>query len=169
MNSNSNLTITDYKVDPVSQQISEVYINGEKLETGSDPVLSDNVSVTKSTQNTMINVVAPDGYDGMKKISLTLTGSGFALPGSIPKYEFKDEEGNTYSYFIIGMPESVGSEWVAPTKDWWGFYTDIIGQTELYFYSEYYCDLTLEVREIDGKYVFYMSGSDVYYEYVRKA
>ena len=47
MNSNSNLTITDYKVDPTSQQISEVYINGEKLETGSDPeLISKTINVT---------------------------------------------------------------------------------------------------------------------------
>ena len=31
MKSNSNLSITNFKVDPTSQQISEIYINGEKI------------------------------------------------------------------------------------------------------------------------------------------
>lgn len=77
MNSNSNLTITDYKVNPTSQQISEVYINGEKLETGGEPKLQEiNVNIINTNYfdehsgNSYAKYVEPDvGYDGLSKVN----------------------------------------------------------------------------------------------------
>lgn len=86
MNSNSNLTITDYKVDPNSQQISEVYINGEKLETGSEPVLQNKSVEIRSmdqfdrfTTGMYVKEVEPsEGYDGMSKANFAVSSSLFA-------------------------------------------------------------------------------------------
>jgi hypothetical protein len=45
--SNSNMVITGYKVDPTTQQITSLEVNGETIETGSDPVLiSKTINVT---------------------------------------------------------------------------------------------------------------------------
>lgn len=83
MNSNSNLTITDYKVDPTSQQISEVYINGEKLETGSEPKLQ-NKSVdirsmdqfdTFATGMYVKEVEPSEGYDGLSKATFGVSAA----------------------------------------------------------------------------------------------
>ena len=75
MKSNSNLTITDYKVDPASQQISEVYINGEKLETGSPVTVEDNKTATinVSTYTSPVEITPTSGNDAMAKATVTLS------------------------------------------------------------------------------------------------
>lgn len=84
--SNSNLTITDYKVDPISQQISEIYINGEKLETGSEPKLQNkSVDIRSMDQfdsfatGMYVKEVEPsEGYDGMSKADFQVSALLFA-------------------------------------------------------------------------------------------
>ena len=78
MNSNSNLEITDYKIDPTSQQISEVYINGEKLETGGSAKLVDFEETWKvNDYGTEIKVtnerLKEEGFDGISSVDITLT------------------------------------------------------------------------------------------------
>ena len=88
MKSNSNLEITDYKVDPVSQQISEVYINGEKLETGSDPVLiSKTINVSSLSDMEYVSygdryyvgdsITNHPGKDGFKSFGVYIFASLF--------------------------------------------------------------------------------------------
>lgn len=86
MNSNSNLEITNYKVDPTSQQISEIYINGEKLETGSEPKLQNkSVDIRSMDQfdkfatGMYVKEVEPsEGYDGMSKANFQVSALLFA-------------------------------------------------------------------------------------------
>ena len=85
MKSNSNLMITDYKVDPTSQQISEVYINGEKLETASPVTVEDNKTATinVSTYTRPVEITPTSGNDAMAKATVTLSN----IPsGSAPDY-----------------------------------------------------------------------------------
>lgn len=64
MKSNSNLSITDFKIDPNSQQISEIYINGEKLETGGSSAKLENYENTTSSSE---EITPSDGFDGIKE------------------------------------------------------------------------------------------------------
>jgi hypothetical protein len=78
MKSNSNLEITNYSINPVTQQISEVYINGEKLETGGSANLVDFEETWKvNDYGTKIKVtnegLKERGYDGISSVDITLT------------------------------------------------------------------------------------------------
>lgn len=64
MKSNSNLSITNFKVDPTSQQISEIYINGEKLETGGSSAKLENY---KNTASSSKEITPSTGFDGIKE------------------------------------------------------------------------------------------------------
>ena len=108
MKSNSNLTITDYKVDPTSQQISEVYINGEKLETGSEPVLQNkSVSISSMSQfdsfatGYHIKEIEPsEGYDGMSKATFEVSASLFA-PTSMKMVTLRKVSSSTTTNGVI--------------------------------------------------------------------
>lgn len=91
MKSNSNLTITDYKVDPTSQQISEVYINGEILETGSSVTVEDNKAATinVSTYVSPVEITPTAGNGAMAKATVTLTN----IPsGSVTLYAYNEND-----------------------------------------------------------------------------
>lgn len=75
--SNSNMVITGYKVDPTTQQITSLEVNGEAVETGGDPNLQ-NVDVSIVTLNyfdshsagAYVKEVEPSAeYDGMSKVT----------------------------------------------------------------------------------------------------
>lgn len=111
MKSNSNLMITDYKVDPTSQQISEVYINGEKLETDSPVTVEDNKAATinVSTYTQPVEITPTSGNDAMAKatvtlsnipsggadylLQVTLSGAGGAVHAFIENADAMEEEG----------------------------------------------------------------------------
>lgn len=108
MKSNSNLTITDYKVDPTSQQISEIYINGEKLETGSEPILQNKVVNISSMQQFDIfstgyyekEIKPSENYDGLSKATFRVISTLFA-PDSIKMVTLKKISSSTTINGII--------------------------------------------------------------------
>lgn len=112
MNSNSNFMITDFKVDPTSQQISEIYINGEKLETGNAKLMDLEEEWRVQDYGTEIKLtnerIKELGYDGLSSLDITLTDilpesvtvdditvSVGELPNTVTKpITIRDEEGN---------------------------------------------------------------------------
>ena len=78
MKPNSNMTITGYTVDPTSQEISSLEVNGEKLETGGGANLVDFEETWKvNDYGTEIKVtnegLKEHGYDGLSSVDITLT------------------------------------------------------------------------------------------------
>ena len=72
--SNSNFEITNFSVDPVTQQITSLEVNGEVVEIdGAD--LDDNKAATinVSTYTEPVEVTPTAGKDGMKKATITLS------------------------------------------------------------------------------------------------
>ena len=86
MQPNSNMTITDFKINPTSQQISEIYINGEKLETGSEPTLQNKSATITSMEQfdtfatgRYVKTLEPsEGYDGLSKATVQISALLFA-------------------------------------------------------------------------------------------
>lgn len=81
MKPNSNMTITGYTVDPTSQEISSLEVNGEAVETGGAD-LEDNKAATinVSTYTEPIEVTPTSGKESMKKATITLSN----IPGGVP-------------------------------------------------------------------------------------
>lgn len=79
MKQNSNYTITKAVVDTTSQEVTDIYVNGNNHFTAGDAVsLEDNktVSINAVTGNTSTEIEPSDTYDAMKKVTLTLDKSG---------------------------------------------------------------------------------------------
>lgn len=74
MKPNSNTNITNFTVDPTTQQITSLEVNGEVVETGSAD-LDDNKTATinVSTYTEPVVVNPTSGKDGMKKATITLS------------------------------------------------------------------------------------------------
>lgn len=82
--SNSNFNITKVKVDPVSQEITELEINGKSVETGgseanlqevvfdlSSPLEVGNIFGDKATE---VEIHPSEGYDGIEKVTIQPDG-----------------------------------------------------------------------------------------------
>lgn len=87
MKPNSNTIITGYKVDPTTQQITSLEVNGESVETGGDPNLQ-NKSETISSMDQFdsfatgmyVKEVEPsEGYDGLSKATFQVSSLLFAV------------------------------------------------------------------------------------------
>lgn len=78
MKSNSNTNITNFTVDPITQQITSLEVNGETVGSAD---LDDNKTATinVSTYTEPVEVIPTSGKDGMKKATITLSNipSGF--------------------------------------------------------------------------------------------
>ena len=83
--SNSNFEITNYSVDPVTQQITSLEVNGTPVSSSID--LEDNKAATinVSTYTQPVEVTPTEGKDGMKKATITLSN----IPsGSVTLYAY---------------------------------------------------------------------------------
>lgn len=86
MKSNSNMIITGYTVDPTTQQITSLEVNGETVETGSEPVLQNKSVYIRSMDQfdrfatgMYVKEVEPsEGYDGMSKANFQVSSLLFA-------------------------------------------------------------------------------------------
>lgn len=94
MKSNSNMEITGYSIDPTTQQITSLEVNGEVVETGGAADLDENkaVSIDVSMYTEPVVVNPTSGKDGMKKATITLT-SLIGEPSRLYKYGLVDNEG----------------------------------------------------------------------------
>lgn len=83
---NSNMVITGYKVDPTTQQITSLEVNGETVETGGEPELQNkSVAISSMEQfdsfatGMYVKEVEPsEGYDGMSKANFQVSALLFA-------------------------------------------------------------------------------------------
>lgn len=101
MKSNSNLRITGFTVDPTSQEITSLEVNGTPVSSSAD--LDDNKTATinVSTYSTPVEVTPTEGKEGMKKATITLS--------NIPS-------GTLYAWKQVGDPSAEGSIFIY-TKD----------------------------------------------------
>lgn len=125
--SNSNFNITKVTVDPVSQEISSLEINGKPIETGGgselETVIFDartplNVSSVFGPKLGPVEIHPSEGYDGIEKVTIQpdgLTGYplfdptklGFAYEAEQPEglelletIEIQNAPGD-YTYYIV--------------------------------------------------------------------
>ena len=68
--SNSNFNITKVTVDPTSQEITNLEINGKAFESGSEPNLEE-VTDTINENGTFL-IEPSEGYDGISSLDLTV-------------------------------------------------------------------------------------------------
>ena len=99
MKSNSNLSITGYTVDPTSQEITSLEVNGSAISTSAD--LDDNKAATinVSTYTEPVEVTPTSGKDGMKKATITLSN----IPSGIPDLVYSsslESDGDDTAYVI---------------------------------------------------------------------
>lgn len=105
MKPNSNTNITNFSVDPITQQITSLEVNGEVVETGGAD-LDDNkaVSIDVSTYSGTVEVNPTSGKDGMKKVSIDLTN--IPLPtGWTYVYHNGNSNGSDHEMYIISSVE----------------------------------------------------------------
>jgi hypothetical protein len=91
MKSNSNTNITNFTVDPVTQQITSLEVNGEVVKTGGadlDENKTATIDVSTYTEPVVVNPTS--GKDGMKKATITLTN--LTEPSRLYKYGLVDNE-----------------------------------------------------------------------------
>lgn len=91
MKPNSNMIVTGYTVNPTSQEISTLEVNGEAVSTGSAD-LEDNKAATidVSTYTQPVEVTPTEGKDGMEKATITL--SNIPVVSDIETYGLSDNE-----------------------------------------------------------------------------
>lgn len=96
--SNSNLVITNYSVDPVTQQITNLEVNGSAISTSAD--LDDNKAATinVSTYTQPVEVTPTSGKDGMKKATITL--SNIPVLGNNIYFSYLEKEDETRGYVV---------------------------------------------------------------------
>lgn len=77
MKQNSNYTITKAVVDATSQEVADIYVNGNNHFTA-EASLEDNktVSINAVTGDASTEIEPSDAYNAMKKVTLTLDKSG---------------------------------------------------------------------------------------------
>lgn len=83
--SNSNFNITKVTVDPVSQEISSLEINGKPVETGGEPNLQ--AKDLGFVAADVVTTVTPDaGYDGLSSVSFWTEADIFSRTVNTVKY-----------------------------------------------------------------------------------
>lgn len=136
MKPNSNMTITGYTVNPISQEISTLEVNGEAVSTG--PVdLEDNKAATidVSTYTQPVEVTPTEGKDGMEKAIITLSnipvvsdietyGLASAEPDwtNISGFAFMPSDKTQEGYAVING----SSGWSKDTATWNEDFTKIV-------------------------------------------
>ena len=74
MKSNSNTNITNFSVDPITQQITSLEVNGEVVETGgADLDENKTATIDVSTYTEPVEITPTSGKDGMAKATITLS------------------------------------------------------------------------------------------------
>ena len=95
MKSNSNYTITKAVVDTTSQEVTDIYINGNNhFAPYSTPVEveenhTDTIDVLSNTEP--VEIEPSDGYDAMGKVTVTLDKSGFVNNPTVTLSGISDE------------------------------------------------------------------------------
>ena len=80
MKSNSNLEITNYSIDPITQQLTSVEINGTIVSSSADLEDNKTTTINVSTYTQPVEVMPTSGKEGMKKATITLSN----IPGGVP-------------------------------------------------------------------------------------
>lgn len=117
--SNSNMVITGYKVDPTTQQITSLEVNGEAVETGGEPNLQNkSVDIRSMDQfdsfatGMYVKEVEPsEGYDGMSKATLMVSALLFAVD-NMKMVTLIDERGLTTKKVVITNSNVVSFSYV---------------------------------------------------------
>lgn len=107
--SNSNLHITNFSIDPTSQEITSLEVNGSTISTSAD--LDDNKTATidVSTYTEPVEVTPTSGKDGMKKATITL--SNIPVPGGVSKlYAWTYSNGEHVNKSIYTITATPGSD-----------------------------------------------------------
>lgn len=78
--SNSNMVITGYTVDPTSQEITSLEVNGATVSSSADLDNNKTATINVSTYTQPVEVTPTSGKDGMKKATITLNN----IPSGIP-------------------------------------------------------------------------------------
>lgn len=73
MKSNSNLRITGFTVDPTSQEITSLEVNGTTVSGSADLENNKTATINVSTYTEPVEVTPTSGKDGMKKATITLS------------------------------------------------------------------------------------------------
>lgn len=91
--SNSNFNITKVKVDPVSQEITELEINGKSVETGGSEVNLEeivfdesnplNVATIFGERTIPVEIYPSSDYDGIEKVTINSDGL-IGYPDNVP-------------------------------------------------------------------------------------
>lgn len=125
MVSNSNFEITNFTVDPTSQKITSIEVNGEQIEMGTPVTVEDNktASINVSTYSSPVEITPTSGNDAMAKATVTLTN----IPaGASTLYAYMDldyncvyttstdletyYENNGRLYYTVGTTGTSGDE-----------------------------------------------------------
>ena len=75
--SNSNFNITKVTVDPISQEITNLEINGKAVETGGEVEENHTDTIDVINSDDLVVIEPSDGYDAMEKVTVTLDKRGF--------------------------------------------------------------------------------------------
>lgn len=90
--SNSNFNITKVKVDPVSQEITELEINGKAVETGGEANLEEvvfdeanplHVETIFGERTSPVEIYPSGDYDGIEKVTINSDGL-IGYPDNVP-------------------------------------------------------------------------------------
>ena len=90
--SNSNFNITKVKVDPVSQEIKELEINGKAVETGGEANLEEvvfdesnplHVETIFGERTSPVEIYPSSDYDGIEKVTINPDGL-IGYPDNVP-------------------------------------------------------------------------------------
>lgn len=100
--SNSNFNITKVVVDPTSQEISSLEVNGKAVETGPVVELQDNrrETINVGTYTVPVVITPSKGYDAMEKATITLSN----IPAGAGLHEWIDLTNNTCIYSFVRKP-----------------------------------------------------------------
>lgn len=129
MKSNSNMEITGYTVNPTTQQITSLEVNGEVVETGgADLDENKTATINVSTYTVPVVVNPTEGKDGMKKATITLTNIP-DRPWKLYKYglvndTFQDEPTIFYSE----------RDDLTETADTWESFDESVLDLDMYVY-----------------------------------
>ena len=117
--SNSNFNITKVKVDPVSQEITELEINGKAVETGGGSNLQEivfdeanplHVETIFGERTSPVEIYPSEGYDGIEKVTINSDGlKGYPGEGLEIVYDPVTYSSGISSTITIELPE--GEAW----------------------------------------------------------
>ncbi len=115
MKQNSNYTITKAVVDTTSQEVTDIYVNGNnRFAPYSTPVEveenhTDTIDVINSTDS--VEIEPSDGYDAMEKVTVTLDKSGIVnnpaitLSGISSELSIEIPRGSAWTGIITISPQ----------------------------------------------------------------